>query len=241
MTNMLFQSYYRARIAKLLNSRKGELRLRYHFAPNIKAIYVCNPKVAGSTIMRSLASADNPDVLTRYDNLSTMEARADISSEKNLKPVWAAMNDPDFFKFTFVRNPYTRCVSCYRDKMSESSPIRYRDSLDLPAKGDISLNEFLSAISKQKSDAMNRHWRPQSELIPQSFKLDFIGRFESLVEDLTYVLDHLGIEGDSIKALDHHSTGVGTTVLDEISVREIAAINKIYAEDFARFGYEMLA
>ncbi len=240
MVKMLSNSYYRARIARKLNSRRGELRLRYVFAPNLKAIYLCNPKVAGQTIIHSLVSADNPTIMDQYNNLNTKEARAAISFERNPSAVWAAINDPSFFKFAFVRNPYTRCLSFYKERIFADAPLGYRVSLGLPKQGEVSFSDFLVAVSQQKPNDMNRHWRPQSELVSSSLKLDFIGKFENLVEDICSVFEKLGIEEGKLLSHKGHTSGVGTKISNDLTEREISLINDIYAKDFTRFDYEML-
>ena len=228
--------YYRSRIARALNSRRGELSLRSVFLANLKAIYLANPKVAGSTIIATLIRADAPAEALVPEDHNTNEARRAISSEKDPAGFWSALHDPTFFRFAFVRHPYTRIVSCYRDKILSGREPRFRRLLNLPESGNIKLEEFLRCIADQEPARMNRHWRPQHELISRKVNLNFLGRFERFQKDFMEVLERLNVSHSLVNAQRSHATDTGYQV--EIASENKKMIQRIYRNDFERFGYE---
>ena len=226
--------YYRSRIAADLNSRRGELALRSVWLPRLKAIYLPVPKAAGSTVLSTLVAADGSPHLVGIVDHNTDEARHLVSAEHDLRGFWHALHDPACLRFAFVRNPYARIVSAYLDKIASGRKPRFTKWLGLPP--DVGLLDFLRRISEQEVDEMNRHWRPQSALISPKVKLDFLGRFERFNEDFVKVLDRLGADSAAIKERRAHQTAADSR-LDIIGVEEKALIDRIYRNDFERFGY----
>ena len=227
--------YYRSRIAADLNSRRGELALRSVWFPRLKAIYLPVPKAAGSTVLSTLVAADGSPRLVGIVDHNTDEARHLVSAEDTIcAGSGMRFATPEWFRFAFVRDPYARIVSAYLDKIASGRKPRFTKWLGLPP--DVGLLDFLRRISEQEVDEMNRHWRPQSALISPKVKLDFLGRFERFNEDFVKVLDRLGVDSAAIKERRAHQTAADSR-LDIIGVEEKALIDRIYRDDFERFGY----
>jgi hypothetical protein len=84
-----------------------------------------------------------------------------------------------YFKFTFIRNPWSRAYSWYKNVMRDENHKKY-----LKIKRPLSLNEFLT-LYKGKGAL-----RPQTcwiEDFSGSIPLDYIGRFETLDKDFEEV------------------------------------------------------
>lgn len=226
--------YYRSRIAAQLDSRHKELALRSVLFPRLNSIYIPVPKTAGSTMMATLLVADGSPHLAGITDHNNGEARRLMSAENDLRAFWRSLNDPGCFRFAFVRNPYTRSVSGYLDKISSGREPRFGKRLGLPKAA--SLLEFLRRISEQEVDTMNRHWRPQSALVSPKIKLDFLGRFERFNEDFAAVLDRLGVDSSAIRERRAHQTSADDH-LALIGPEEKTLIDRIYRDDFERFGY----
>ena len=108
------------------------------------------------------------------------------------KGKWIVFYEPknylNYFKFTIIRNPWDRLVSCYSDKVLKKSNLYYEEAFEKDFKYFI--KEF---VNKKDLTTADCHIRLQSKLFPIN-ELDFIGRFESLEEDLKFISIRLGIK-----------------------------------------------
>jgi hypothetical protein len=228
-------------VAAALGCTLHEVHLIAAFLPRLKAIYFANPKVASTTIKATVFRAETSSKLPAGGgppNHWEQEWSRKLGPEQDLKGFLRALGSPDYFRFSFVRNPYTRIVACYLDKIARSPGPKYRLAAGLAADGETSLAEFLHAIEGQTPLAMNRHWRLQSVLIPGDVPIDFVGRFEQLREDLTILFDRLRLPWNTpIDKRQSHTTSADAQVPELIGQKEKALIENIYAADFERFGY----
>lgn len=232
--NGLTRRYFEHRIARRLDSRRGELYLRSAIFPRLNAIYLPVPKSAGTTIFSTLIALDGSPHLSGIRDHNLDEARRLLSAVHDPRLFWKSLGDPACLKFSFVRNPYTRTVSCYLDKIRSGQQPEYAAELDLSK--DASLMEFLQRISQQEFRAMNRHWRPQSILLSPRVRLDFLGRFETFRHDFEHVLDLLG-QPHAVRDMRAHQTSAERH-LDLIGPGEKQIIDSVYQGDFERFGYD---
>jgi hypothetical protein len=86
----------------------------------------------------------------------------------------------------FVRNPYSRALSCWLDKMVANSQnasawrpfsVSIRQTFQAFA-------AFLTAVAEQPEAQRDPHWATQTHLLnPHGIRYSFIGRFEHSVTD----------------------------------------------------------
>ena len=191
-----------------------------------KFVYCPIPKVASTSLNCIMYLLDNTsekdEALTRFA-LSGQSNRVKNSDQElhalhrfvyaNLtlescsrKEAYKAINNDQYFKFTFVRDPWKRLSSAYLNKFAV---IRSQDDL-LPsaktaiegfyaANGEtvdfdksITFRQFLTYINQTDSQYLDSHWKPQSDFI-KNINLDFIGKMESLNDDFNFVREKLGI------------------------------------------------
>ena len=143
-----------------------------------------------------------------------------ICNRKNSEP----------FIFTFVRNPYTRCISAfYYLKKGGSNRIDLKDSKLFIGNSNI---EFFIKTKLKHVSEHQQHFRPQHYWIPDG--ADFIGKYESLEKDLIK-LKHI------IKMKDHKIPHKNKSSYDrsfQLSKDLKDIIYKLYQKDFDLFGYD---
>ena len=213
-------------------------------------VYVHNPKVASSTINKTLVSYEL--------NQSSIRDKVVIAHQRRQSPLlWPAqlpgemfyhiMHSADYFKFAFVRNPYTRLLSGYLDKFIREenvTPGRRSVTKTLGRKEDaeVSFEEFIDAIASQKPRSMNQHWRLQTEcLFFPIMQFDYIGKFETFERNFDYIKGKLfknGTKKDKKTLLDvHHKTNSNNKLKEFYSKDMIEKVYKKYEEDFINFAY----
>jgi len=149
------------------------------------------------------------------------------------------------YKFSFVRNPWSRILSEYR----------YRNYFH-----HLSFRDFvLNKLPKPGWDDKYRHVMPQYDLLHDArgqLLVDFVGRFESLQADFDRVCQHLDIADSSLphrNKSDKKSRDLkrkfrnllfmnGENNLraqaDFYDDETRAAVARIYRKDIEAFGYE---
>uniref|UniRef100_A0A3B3IHD4 Carbohydrate sulfotransferase n=1 Tax=Oryzias latipes TaxID=8090 RepID=A0A3B3IHD4_ORYLA len=154
-----------------------------------------------------------------------------------------------YTKFLFVRDPFVRLISAYRDKMQHYDQYfyegyirvilqRYKNQKDVPVKYNgtkktylkPSFHNFVQYIVDPRSEKyapFEPHWRQMHRLChPCLVEYDFVGHQESLQEDAQQLLKILKLEN---------------AITFPPSYENIKAIRKdlykIYEKDFQLFGY----
>lgn len=224
-----------------------------HFNYNVnismisKYIYFGNPKVASSTILNTLQSVESRLTGVQSEKIHDRENSPllrpkDIGYEQFLKII----KDDSFLKFSFVRNPYSRVLSCYRDKIIGHLPSRIRftkkfNLLDNFGNDDIiPLSVFLGSIRKQQRKHMDSHWRPQTDQILFKFiEYQYIGKLENFNQEFQEVLKKIyPHEEVSVNNFIPHKTNSCNHLnfFDETSKN---LVRDIYKEDFENFNYPL--
>lgn len=182
--------------------------------PKINMMYCYVPKVGTTSWKRLfLAILGHPEFI---NGSAGTHSKADkvflklsqISRDKAKMPL------SEYKSFFFVRNPYTRLLSIFRNKL-EIPPDNYTYSLhefqsrvkewirkykpDLakmyPSKR-ISFEEFVTYYTGLKVDARkNEHWEDMYKLChPCTLSYDFIGTYETLETDKKFLIDQMQSE-----------------------------------------------
>ena len=145
--------------------------------------------------------------------------------------------------FCFVRNPFTRALSAYLDKILGPAERRalFLEKLGMPGTNNLSFVEFLELVQRQMPEAMDPHWRPQHVHLHRVLAYDFIGSFERFQQDLHTVLTAVDPALlNYVVRVDEHRTDASSMALVRrhfADTRAVDLVSQIYERDFALFGY----
>ncbi|KAE8278980.1 Carbohydrate sulfotransferase 12 [Larimichthys crocea] len=167
-----------------------------------------------------------------------------------------------YTKFLFVRDPFVRLISAYRDKMLGNQKYFYENYgwkiLRLygnqPAP-HLAGEAFASGIRPsfynfiqylvdprtEMNEPFEPHWRQMHRLChPCLIKYDFVGHQETLQEDTEHILKTLMLEDDIKFPPSYENMTSTTSVLDwfrTVPLEDRRKLYKIYEKDFKLFGY----
>lgn len=156
--------------------------------------------------------------------------------------------------FFFVREPFERLLSAYRDKFVGKTTHFYQEvekNIVREVRGDAprmeestggrpSFDDFTSYIDRLSNSSLwDMHWRPSHQTCyPCAVNYDYVGYFDTIKEDADYILKKLGLD----KEVEFPSFKSGTSKLleahySQIPLDRIIRLAEIYREDFEMFGF----
>jgi hypothetical protein len=221
--------------------------------PKHRLIYISIPKAA-STRIRATLSAMTAQRMRSLKPHRRIKYRGPYGPRSmTVSSFFRLATAADTLRFSFVRNPYARAVSCWADKFYGKPLVAgdifvnfylaSRSEVDrsLPAGADQTLPFrdfvlFASAMAKSRRDI---HIQTQDDILSMpGIKLDLIGRVESFGDDFARVLDHIGA-GEAVRR--DAVIPVNESHIDDWSkyyTSDLAdRIYRAYECDFDRFGY----
>ncbi|XP_068236496.1 carbohydrate sulfotransferase 11-like isoform X2 [Palaemon carinicauda] len=231
-----------------------------HFDHKRQAVYCFTPKVACTSwkrIWMKMTGIVKPEKdlaqLSRYTihtSIPTMASMGDKVPEMLAK----------YKKFMFVRHPFDRVLSAYKDKLehkdTESSynfhkEIGVRILNKYRTRGlnytgdDVTFPEFMRFISEPGHgtfEQRNEHWLTIHEICnPCAVKYDFIGKYENLKEDAHYLLDWLGASNLTkefpVSDRPFHAKRYEPKYFNQLDHKTKLSFFQKYLLDFAAFNY----
>ena len=213
--------YYR-RFRKIQRSKP-----EFWFLPQDNLGYIQIPKVASRSIRIALIDHFSGQDSARFDKQKLKEF-SEIHSE-HIKQSQIRKQHTDAFIFSFVRHPYARILSCYKNKVA--MPISEKNIF---ACHDINLNDsfdtFVDKICDIPDRDADRHFRSQSWFLINEDQLltDFVGKLENIESDWDYLSQRF-----KLPAIPHRNATQKT--ITEISNRNKQLIQQRYHDDFNHF------
>ena len=194
-----------------------------------KFIFVHIPKCAGRSLKEYLKeNCGNEPINSGHRSLHVLLKNFSLKSE-------------DYYKFTFVRNPWDRIVSLYSFWLNQTpNSVFYQwdfKQVDFIKNKNLSFIDFVKLIPFNDSVFNEKpHLHPYIDHFmgdPTSFS--FIGRLENLQQDFDIVCDKIGIPHQQLPHKNKSKHKHYTEYYDD-ETRAIVA--EKYAKDIEYFGYK---
>lgn len=240
-------------IKKIYNERKGQYKCyknqfrgmrksvqkygnypypKYMVLTDKKLIYLEMPKVANCSIKASMLKE-------KFDDDYSVQNESLKYTVHNLGKRY-----DDYYKFTFVRNPLERVVSCYESKFHKDrqmighvvKELEYDYYLFGYIRKDRGFSNFLCRIALIPDRYKDHHFKPQYKIVFDDNgkqRVDFIGRYENLGQEYQrisreYDLDELAVYNKTERK----------DYMDYYNVFTAHLAYFIYKKDIKSFGYE---
>lgn len=200
-------------------------------------VYFRIPKAANSTVVATLHHAQtgqSPGSWREMEYAKKGFRRPSTFSRRSIEDIFR-----NYFKFTIVRNPYSRLVSAFLDKIADGScPRPIMEFAGKSSPEDVGFDDFLDYLEFGGGIGADPHWARQTDLIFVPLdELDFIGRFENLNTDLEHVLKRLFPQAQGFVDWVPHATGADSKIKSVINRDNAERVAKLYRADFELLGY----
>ncbi|KAM9345950.1 carbohydrate sulfotransferase 12-like [Symphorus nematophorus] len=169
-----------------------------------------------------------------------------------------------YTKFLFVRDPFVRLISAYRNKFeirnedfyrrfAQVMLRRYANQPTPPASVDEAFGvgihpsfshfiQYLLDPQTEKEMPFNEHWRQVYRLChPCQIQYDFVGHLETAEEDAEHLLRQLRVDNVVEFPTSHRNLTASSWEADWFSTVPVEArreLYKLYEPDFRLFGYD---
>lgn len=207
-----------------------------------KFIFVHVPKTAGTTITVMFKNSHN---------LRTPEEIADPVPKIHHSGIEQILDNlpqcESYFKFSVVRNPFSRLVSGYTEFKNE----RNRENSDGNHPWPSNMNQYSNFIEfcedlKNSDWIKDPHFVSQTSLLykGESLAVDYVARQENLYDDLKIIADKIAVSDDFLKKhLRQHFRKTGGVFYkghwsEQYNAEARKIVETVYQEDFKNFGYK---
>lgn len=193
-----------------------------------KYVYFRVPKNANTTVTASLLS-NKPLLNQKGIRKHQFETVYDLNIDK--------INFDKYCLFAVIRNPYSRILSVYLQKVmgggSKSAIVSKATGLE---EHSIKFEEFVSYLEDGGLDR-NGHWIPQHKIIP----IEYIPQIHLIrFENIDYELNRLFLEkipGAKMTVENQHATGADKKLDLYYNDNLYERVNNLYSKDFDLFKY----
>jgi hypothetical protein len=217
-----------------------------HISLRYKYIYVETPKAACSSIKTFLQRIELDDeAFCLPGELVHLRVYSPLLSPVQIGSFRKLLSSPSkYFIFCVVRNPFTRLLSAYLDKIQRNKPEKKKivEALGIPDEmyfDHLEFGDFVEAVVNNPEKSSDAHWDMQAQHLKyKRVDYDFIARFENIERDVNVISEKIGAPAKF--RLDRHGNEATNAsrflkdyYSDEIANRVVAHYNV----DFKTFDY----
>lgn len=174
------------------------------------------PKTGGSSISQALRHIDKAN----YPNQQGVFAS---NTHVKYQDCYKTYKDySDYFKFAFVRNPWTRLFSCFTATKKHQ-------------RGGVTIKLFTQFVHSLERDQFAQHTQFSYICKDSEVAMDFVGRFENFDYDFQFVLSQVGVSYAKAPRVNVSNTRWDYKKFYTEETRRIA--EDYYKIDIDTFGY----
>lgn len=236
-----------------------EKRLAYGSFAHLRdrVVYLEVPKAACTVMKMVLRDLYASTPLTLYPHMSRQTKRGMFVHARANAPLPALtelddaaqrelLEDDDVLRFTVVRNPYTRFVSAWRDKVylyeptAEDVYVAVRGAApDVAHKQPIQFSEFVAHVERTISATTDPHWRRQVDLtFPDAIRYTHVGKTENLPATIALLYRRAG---HGLPQTMPRANGAALLAGASYTPTLAKRVHELYAQDFVAFDYDPAA
>lgn len=210
---------------------EADLRIKKYAVHRSRSIFAPIPKVGTRSIEIIFAR-----LLSERDDV-----------EPCLDPLEALRAGPlaEYRVYSIVRNPWSRVLSVYQDKVRQAHKLgnlailsRYPE-----LRPDMGFEDFVGWLAgpEGRDEAADRHWLSQHVILATALEQPDgaarIGRFERFEHDLARIMQQMGLALSAVPKRNV-TAGAPDAYRDYYSGRSRALVAQRYSRDIELFGYQ---
>lgn len=205
---------------------------KYMVLPEKKIVYLEMPKVANCSIKASMLKEKFED------DYSVQNESLKYTVHKLTKRY------DNYYKFTFVRNPFERVVSCYESKYHKDrrmvgkivKELEYEYYLFGYIRKDRGFSNFLCRIALIPNAYKDHHFKPQYNIVYDKHgrkRVDYIGKYENLGQEYQKISQKFDLDDLAV-----YNKTDRKDYMDYYNMFTVYLAYFIYRKDIKYFGYE---
>jgi hypothetical protein len=230
------------------------VNLHTHISLVNRYVYVEVPKAGCGTMKATLGGMEGSRMGPAYAQRVQEFPHDRLRATPFIKPfqlppdlLEAVFASPDYRRFTVVRNPASRLLSAYLEKIQQGlkqsagvvDAIQARTGLTI-APQDVTLKQFLDTVANQPSREQDPHWRRQADHVGLGIvPFDAVIHLEDLDSHWDVVAGLTSSPDLQEQYFCRNSTGASGKIGDYFTPELFHLITETYARDYAELDYAL--
>jgi len=184
----ILKPFYRDKTLQIQKNIKLFLKPYDHvniYIPQLNLIYISISK----TGISSIRSVFLKKVGASYNNKNYKSIHGKVQDVFQYIPLKKISEKQNTFKFTIVRNPFERLVSCYKNKVLDEDYMPIQKGYDSLFYKGMPFEEFAKGVCQLPDLLSDRHFRSQYSYLFYKGDLivDFLGKLENIEKDFAII------------------------------------------------------